>query len=86
MTDTEMQNQDYEYFLENMENLYAEHGNKFAAVKNKNILGVYDTFEEALETTMKNEELGTFLIQRIYENKDKIVVNTTGFAVIGDLP
>jgi hypothetical protein len=77
------QDQDYEYFLENMESLYKTHGNKIAVVKNSGILGVYDEFEEALETALKTEELGTFLIQKIYESKDKAEVVTSGHMVIG---
>jgi hypothetical protein len=76
------QDQDYEYFLENMESLYKTHGDKIAVVKNNSILGVYNEFNEALETTLKTEELGTFLIQKIYESKDKIEVMTSGYAVI----
>ena len=73
-----MQNQDFEYFLENMENFYKTYGQKFVAIKNKNILGVYNTFDEALETTVKTEELGTFLIQEIFDAKEKMVHHFQG--------
>ena len=70
MTDKEMQDNDYQWFLENIEELYKKHGNKYAVVKNKLITNVLDTFEEALEYGKKTEKLGTFLIQYIYENKE----------------
>ena len=73
-----MQETDFSYFLENMEELYKTYGHKFAAVKNKGILGVYDTFNEALETTMKTEEFGTFLIQEIFTDKEKMVHHFQG--------
>jgi len=67
------QNIDFKYFLKNMGKFYTEYGHKFVAVKNKNILGVYEDFNEALDNTLKTEELGTFLIQECFENKEKMV-------------
>jgi hypothetical protein len=72
------QDLDFNYFLENMENLYRSHGHKFVAVKNKNILGIYDNFNEALESTLKTEELGTFIIQECFDNVEKIVHHFQG--------
>jgi len=72
------QDQDFNYFLENMNNLYQSYGHKFVAVKNLSILGIYDNFNEALETTLKTEELGTFLIQECFDNVDKIVHHFQG--------
>jgi hypothetical protein len=68
-----MQEQDFNYFLQNMESLYKAHGHKFVSIKNQAVLGVYDTFNAALENTLKTDELGTFLIQECLENKDKLV-------------
>jgi hypothetical protein len=61
-----------------MEKLYKVHGQKFVAIKDHNILGAYDTFNQALETTLKKEELGTFLIQECFENKEKLVHHFQG--------
>ena len=68
-----MQNQNFDFFLQNMGRPYNTHGHKFVAIKNQAILGVYDTFNAALEKTLKTEELGTFLIQECLENKEKLV-------------
>jgi fibrillarin-like rRNA methylase len=68
-----VQNQDFEFFLQNMEGFYKTYGQKFVAVKNQSILGSYDSFNEALDTTLKTEELGTFLIQEIFEDEEKMV-------------
>jgi len=73
-----MQEQDFDYFLENMDSLYRTYGQKFAAVKNRSILGTYDTFDEALETTLKTEELGTFLVQEIFDDREKMVHHFQG--------
>lgn len=55
---------DFEYFKENMIDFYNEYGNKFIAIKDKKVLGVYDTFDDAINETLKTEKLGTFLIQQ----------------------
>ena len=72
------QDLDFAYFLENMENLYRAHGQKFVAVKNRGILGVYDDFDDALESTLKTETLGTFLIQECFDDREKMVCRFQG--------
>jgi hypothetical protein len=67
------QSKDFDYFLNNLESLYKQYGHKFVVVKNEGILGVYDTFETALYTTLKTEQLGTFLVQECFENKEKMM-------------
>jgi len=69
----DQQTVDFDYFLQNMENLYQVHGHKYVAVKNQGVLGVYDTFQNAYETTVKTEEVGSFLIQECFDSRDKMV-------------
>lgn len=64
---------DFDYFLENMEELYKQYGHRFVAVKNQSILGVYDTLREALDNTLKTEAIGTFLIQECFDDRKKMV-------------
>jgi len=74
----DQQDLDFQYFLENMDALYREHGQKFVAVKNQSILGVYDNFSEAFESTLKTEELGTFIVQECFDNVEKMVHHFQG--------
>jgi len=83
MENNELQKIDYQWFLENMESIYKEHGRKIAVIKNKSILGIYERFTDALETTQKTEKLGTFIIQNIFESKYKIEATTSGYMVKG---
>ena len=69
---------DFNYFLENMGNLYRKYGNKFVVLKNQKILGAYDNFNIALETTLKKEEIGSFIIQECFDNKDKMICHFQG--------
>lgn len=68
-----MQEQDYEWFLQNTVEFYEQYGKKYLAIKNRNIIGIYETFKEALHKTMEKEALGTFIIQECLENPEKAV-------------
>jgi fibrillarin-like rRNA methylase len=73
-----MQDRDFEYFLQNMERFFVEYGHKFIVIKNQSILGVYEDFDEALENTLKTEEVGSFLIQECFDDKEKMVHHFQG--------
>jgi len=75
MTDTEMQDQDFEWFVDNMLEFNKIYGQKFVAVKNKGVLGVYDTFNEAIDATLKTEQLGSFLIQECFDDEEKLIIH-----------
>jgi hypothetical protein len=61
-----------------MEELYQTYGHKFVAIKDQNILGAYDSFDTALDDTLKTEPIGTFLIQECFENKEKAIYHFQG--------
>ena len=69
---------DFNFFLDNMGELYRKYGHKFVVVKNRSILGAYDNFITAYEFTLKTEEIGTFLIQECFDNKEKMVNHFQG--------
>ena len=58
-----MQDKDFEWFIENYNMLYKKYGCCFLVIKNKSIIGVYKNFDEAADTTLITEEIGTFIIQ-----------------------
>ena len=62
-----MQRADFNWFLNNYEDLYKEYGHKFLVIMNKNVLGAYDSVREALDKT--SEPLGTFIIQECTGDK-----------------
>ena len=53
----------YEYYIQNFDSLCTKYLNKHIVIKEQSVIGAYDSFEEAYESTIKTEELGTFLIQ-----------------------
>ncbi len=60
---SELQDKDFEWFLDNYSELSEKYGDSFLAIKDKTVLGNYGSYIEALKETEKNEELGTFIIQ-----------------------
>ena len=56
--------QEFKYYLENRDRLIKEHGNRYVVIKADQVIGVYETQDEALEETLKDHELGTFLMRR----------------------
>ena len=66
-----MQDSDFKWFLDNYDELYKIYGNSFLAIKNGKVLGAYKTYADGVRETQKNEELGTFIVQRCDGSKDK---------------
>lgn len=63
-----MCDKNFSYFEENFDKLYSENPEKFIVIKNKSVIGSYDSFEEAYLNTKKTENLGSFLIQHCTMN------------------
>ena len=57
----------YEFFLENLNDLLKKSPNKFVIIKNYQILKTCDSFDEARNYAEKNAKLnlGTFIIQKV---------------------
>ena len=56
--------EDFEYYLKNQDELVKKYNGKFIVIKNKSVIGIYDSEKEALEKTIKKEEMGTFIVQK----------------------
>jgi hypothetical protein len=58
-----MLEKEFKYYLDNQEKLVKEYLGKFLVIKDSSIVGVYDSELDAYQTSVKDYELGTFLIQ-----------------------
>lgn len=65
----DMANVNYEFFKEHKDELVSKYSGKFVVIKNSEVIAVYDSFDEAYNSTTKTEEIGTFLIQ-LCSNED----------------
>ena len=70
MLDTE-----FKYYSGNRHRLISNYTDKFVVIKGKKVIGIYDSHAEAYSETIKNEELGTFLIKHILKDKNLFVAN-----------
>lgn len=55
---------DFDYFLSIYDDLFKKYGEKYFVIKNKQIIGVYDKREVAINETKKNHPIGTFIVQK----------------------
>ena len=55
---------EFQYYLDNQADLVSQYDGMVLVIKNQQVIGVFDTEIEAIEETKKDEELGTFLVQR----------------------
>jgi len=58
-----MQDRDFKWFLENYDDLFKLYGRCFLAIKNEKVLGSFESFKTAVDSTMLSEEIGTFIVQ-----------------------
>ena len=58
-----MQDDDFYWFIENYDNFCKRYGNAFIVIKNKEVLGVYSSFNDGVDETLKTEAGGTFIVQ-----------------------
>ena len=73
-----MRNDDFQYYLDNLDSFYARYPYKYVAIKNRRVLGVYEDMDEAVYKTAQTEPLGTFLIQHCVADIEEITVRISG--------
>lgn len=54
---------EFKYYLDNQNELVKKFEGKYLVIVGKNVVGVYNSEEEAYFDSIKKYELGTFLIQ-----------------------
>jgi len=54
---------EFHYYLKHQDELVASHNGKYIVLKDQKVIGVYDTEAEAIEQTLKEHQLGSFLVQ-----------------------
>ncbi len=60
---TIMLQKEFQYYLDNQEELVKKYLNKFLVIKNQEVVGVFVSKQEAYDNATSKYELGTFLIQ-----------------------
>ena len=55
---------EFNWFLDNQGVLVQKYKDKVVVIKNFSVKGAYDSFNAAINETVKTEELGTFIVQK----------------------
>lgn len=55
---------EFHHFIEHQDDLVKLYNGKYIVIKNRKVIGQYDTIWAAYIETQKEHELGTFLIQK----------------------
>lgn len=63
--------ENYDWFKSNLSELVKQYADKHIVIKDKTVIGVYGTMNEALTKTTKTEEPGTYIIQLCTEDGEK---------------
>lgn len=58
-----MLDKEFQYYIDNQKELVEKYKDKYLVIKDLSVIGVYNTEIEAYSETVKQHELGTFLIQ-----------------------
>jgi hypothetical protein len=61
---------EFEYYLKNQDDLVEKYNGKFIVIKDRHVIGAFDSEWEAVEETKKEYELGTFLVQKCEPGRD----------------
>jgi hypothetical protein len=56
---------EFRYYREHQDELVREHNGKFVVIQGAEVLGAYDTYEQAYAEVSRDHLLGTFLIQHV---------------------
>ena len=74
---------DFEYFIEHYQELYEKYGHKLIAIKNKTVLGVYNSEIAAMDDISKQYPLGTFIIQECNGDESGYTNYISSWQIIG---
>ncbi len=70
-----MLDKEFQYFIDHQEELVAKYEGKILVIKNEEVIGTYDSKEEAYFKSLENQEEGTFLIQECAAGEEVYTVS-----------
>ena len=69
---------EFDYFRANQDALVEQYNGRVIVIKDRVVLGAYDSHIEAVVETQKHHELGTFLVQAVSPGKEAYTVTFRG--------
>ena len=68
--DSKLLKKEFEHYIKNQNNFIKNYKGKFIVLKNKTVIGSYDSQLDAYEKTKEEHKPGTFLIQFVEKGKE----------------
>ena len=69
---------EFEYYIKNHKSFIPAYVGRTIVIKGQKVLGVYDDDLEAIRNTIKEHELGTFLVHKVEEELEVQVLSRCG--------
>ncbi len=66
-----MLDKDIKFYRENKEKLREQYMGKYIVIRNRKVLGAYDTHAEAYEKSIQHNDVGTFIIEHVKPSAKK---------------
>ena len=60
----------FNFYLANQEELVKQYGGRYIVIKDRKVIGAYDSEAEAIKETSRDHELGTFIVQKCEAGDD----------------
>jgi hypothetical protein len=64
---------EFNFYRANQDDMLAKYAGKVIVIKNREILGEYDTHLAAFSETIKHHERGTFIVQQVSEGNEAYI-------------
>lgn len=80
-TDNNRKN-DFQWFLDNYDNLYQKYGHKVFAIQNKKIIGIFDDKNLAIDEISQTYGLGNFIVQECNGDESAYMCYITSWELI----
>jgi len=61
--------QEFQYYLDHQEEMLRQYNGKYIVIRDRTVIGSYDSELEAVQKTAETYELGTFLVQKCEPGK-----------------
>ena len=80
-TDSDRYN-DFKWFVSKYNELYSKYGQKVFAIRNKQILGIFDDENIAIDTISNEYPIGSFIVQKCNGNESGYTNYVTSWELI----
>jgi hypothetical protein len=61
---------EFDFYLDHQDEFVKQYNGRFIVIKNCEVIGSFDSEIEAIKSTMKEHELGTFLVQKVEPGRE----------------